>query len=61
MEENNFEKLFHPNIPKNAQRSSTKVIRYLEDYIALIDLSIEDYLACKIISERRYNEKNNQK
>lgn len=58
---NNFKKLFHPNIPKKAQRSSTKVIRYMEDYIALIDLSIEDYLACKIISERIYNEKNNQK
>lgn len=51
----NFKKLFHPNIPKKIHRSNKKVVRYIEDYTALIDLSLEDFLACKIINENITN------
>lgn len=47
----NLKKLFHPNIPKRVQRSDTKVIKYIENYIALIELSIEDFLVCKEINK----------
>ena len=53
----NFHKLFHPNIPKKVQRSNSKVIRNIENYTALIDLSIEDFLACKIINDNILNGK----
>lgn len=48
-----FKKLFHPNIPKSVQRSNARVIRYIEDYTALINLSLEDFAECKIINEDR--------
>lgn len=51
----NFKKLYHNNIPKKVQRSNDKLIRYLENYTALIDLSLEDFLACKIINENYIN------
>lgn len=51
----NFKRLIHPNIPKKIQRSNSKVITYIENYTALINLSIEDFIACKIIIESRTN------
>lgn len=54
----NFKKLYHNNIPKKIQRSNDLLIRYLENYTSLIDLSLEDFLECRIINENRiYNEK----
>lgn len=52
----NFRKLYHPNIPKKVQRSCTKLIRYIENYTALIDLSLEDFAACKVINEHQKND-----
>lgn len=52
---NDFGKLFHPNIPKKVQRSCKNLIRYIENYVALIDLSLEDFAACKIINENQTN------
>lgn len=49
--------LFHPNIPRKLQRSNKKLIRCIEDYAALIDISIEDFMECKIINENRENGK----
>lgn len=49
----NFKKLFHPDIPKSVQRSNAKVIRYVEDYAALINLSLEDFVACKIVNKNQ--------
>ncbi len=51
----NFKKLFHPNIPQKVQRSNKKLIQYIENYAALIDLSFEDFIACKIINEQHNN------
>ena len=51
----NFKKLYHNNIPKKIQRSNGILIRYLENYTSLIDLSLEDLLACKIINENHIN------
>lgn len=50
-----FKKLIHPNIPKKIQRSNSKVIIYIENYTALIDLSLEDFIACKALIESRTN------
>ncbi len=51
----NLNILFHPNIPKKIQRSNKKLIQYIENYAALIDLSFEDFIACKIINEQHNN------
>ena len=47
----NFKKLFHPDIPKSVQRSNKRVIRYIEDYAAIINLSLEDFAACNIVNK----------
>lgn len=54
---NNFKKLFHPDVPKKVQRSASKVIRYLENYSSLIDLSLDDFLACQLINKQYSNGK----
>lgn len=50
-----LKKLYNDNIPKKLQRSNDKVIRNIENYIALINLSLEDLAVCKIQNEKQEN------
>lgn len=50
-----LKKLFHPYVPKKVQRINAKIIKNIEDYAALINLSLEDFAACKIVNENKYN------
>ena len=54
----NFKKLFHNNLPSKIHRSNKKVIQYIEEYTALIDLSLNDFTECRIQIENRLYGKN---
>lgn len=53
----NFKKLFHENIPHKVQYVNKKLVSLLEQYVSLIDISIEDFLMCKLKNEEYINGK----
>lgn len=55
----NFKKLFHDNIPHKVQYVTKRLVTILEQYVSLIDISVEDFLTCKIQNENIKNGKIN--
>jgi len=53
----NFKKLYHKNIPHKVQYVAKRLVAILEQYVSLIDISIEDFLMCKIQNENIINGK----
>jgi len=53
----NFKILYHENIPHKVQYEAKRLVAILEQYVSLIDLSIEDFRMCKIQNESIINEK----
>lgn len=53
----NFKKLFHDNIPHKIQYVTKRLVLILEQYVSLIDLSVEDFLRCKIQNDNIINGK----
>ena len=49
----NFKKFQHGNFPSQVKTSGHNLVRVVEDYIALIDLSIEDFLTCKYLNQNK--------
>lgn len=53
----NFKNLFHVNIPHKVQYVTKRLVSILEQYVSLIDVSIEDFLLCKLQNENIKNGK----
>ena len=53
----NFKKLFHENIPHKVQYVTKRLVTLLEQYVSLIDLSVEDFLHCKLQNDNIINGK----
>lgn len=53
----NFKKLYHENIPHKVQYVTKRLVTILEQYVSLIDISIEDFLICKLQNESIINGK----
>lgn len=51
----NFKKLFHKNIPHKVQYVTKRLVSLLEQYVSLIDISLEDFLICKIQNDKIIN------
>lgn len=53
----NFRILFHKNIPHKVQYATKRLVTILEQYVSLIDISVEDFLTCIIQNENIINGK----
>lgn len=53
----NFKKLFHENIPHKVQYVTKRLVTLLEQYVSLIDLSVEDFILCKLQNDNIINGK----
>ena len=53
----NFKKLYHTNIPHKVQYAAKRLVSILEQYVSLIDISVDDFLMCKIQNENIINGK----
>lgn len=53
----NFKKLYHKSLPHKIHYAAKRLVSTLEQYVSLIDISLEDFLMCKIQNENIINGK----